>query len=192
MLRSLLLSFAISCPVGAYAATVFEADPLAPGGFDLTAAPGSSFVGDSTPFLGSVFGGVGFAISGVESFSGTLASGADMISLSFEIYEPTSSALNEGCNTTCVDSGFTLALFDDGSEVFSANFFPTDNTEQLVDFAGIPGLVFDTFVITEFQGTNDNEFFANFTAGLAPIPLPAPALLLLAGLGGLGMIRKRR
>ena len=195
MLRKFLLSLTLAAlPMAAQASSlVFEATPNeTPGGFDIVAGAGSSLPGDSTPFVGNLFGGAGFAISGVENFTGTLSDGGKMTSLRFEVYEPTDRQLLEGCNTTCVDSQFMLQLFNDGTEVFSANFFPTDDFVQGVSVA--QGFyVFDTFVVTEVVGTNDNEFFANFEATrLAPVPLPATGLMLLTGLGLLAARRKRK
>ncbi len=193
MFRTTLAALAVCILPGLAQASsvVFEATPNeTAGGFDIVAGAGSSLPLDSSPFVGSIFGGAGFAISGVENFTGTLADGGKMTSLRFEMYEPTDSALLEGCNTTCVDSTFMLQLFNDGTEVFSASFFPTDDVVTGVEVA--PGIVvFDTFVITETVGTNDNEFFANFSATrLAPVPLPAGAGLLLGALGLMGALRR--
>lgn len=193
MLRTFLTALALGLLPGAALASsvVFEATPNeTAGGFDIVAGAGSSLPGDSSPFVGNIFGGAGFAISGVENFTGTLASGGKMTSLRFEIYEPTSIQKLEGCNTACVDSTFMLQLFNDGAQVFSANFSPADDTINGVEVAA-GFYVFDTFVITETVGTHDNEFFANFEATLAPIPLPAGGVLILSALAGLGLMRRR-
>ena len=192
MFRTLLAALALGLLPGASLASsvVFEATPNeTAGGFDIVAGAGSSLPADSSPFVGNIFGGEGFAISGVENFTGTLADGGKMTSLRFEVYEPTSTQKLEGCNFTCVDSQFTLQLFNDGTEVFSAAFFPADDVVNGVQVA--PGFhVFDTFVVTETVGGIDNEFFANFSATkLAPVPLPASGLLLL---GGLALMRRLR
>ncbi|KPP87099.1 MAG: putative extracellular protein [Rhodobacteraceae bacterium HLUCCA08] len=183
----------LAFPVAATAGTlVFSATPTDPGSpFAISAAPGSTIPGDSTPFVGNIFGGAGFAISGVENFDGSLASGAKMTSLRFEIYEPDSPARLEGCNTTCVKSTFSLELFNNGVSVNSFSFFPTVNTINGVDVAE-GAFVFDQFRVRETTGSNDNEFFANFTATtLAAVPLPASGLLLLAALGGMALRRRR-
>jgi hypothetical protein len=58
---------------------------------------------------------------------------------------------------------------------------------SLAKFVIISAITFDT--ITFKSGTNAFEF-ANLT--LTPVPLPAAGLLLLAGLGGVGLLSRRR
>lgn len=177
--------------------SIFSATPTLPGSpFVITAAPGSSIPADNTPFVGNIFGGAGFALSGVENFDGRLASGGKMSALRFEIFEPTSIAESEGCNTTCVESAFTLELLDAGVSLISLPFVPTPNMINGVEVAeGF--FVFDTFRVRETVGGDDNEFFANFSAMVLPttqahVPVPASGLLLLAGAGLLSLVRRRR
>ncbi|RKF14996.1 hypothetical protein D6850_09045 [Roseovarius spongiae] len=170
---------------------MFEATVTDAGGFDVTAASGSSFPGNHAQFTGTIFGGEGIAISGVENFSGVLASGGYMTSLSFDVYEPTTTQTLEGCNWgSCTDSTFTLELFNGAASIASTSFNPTDDAIFNFGLALAPGQKFDRFVITELNNTVDNEFFANFKADLAPIPLPATGWLLIAALGGL-VLRRR-
>lgn len=187
MFKSMFCAIGLVCaPLAAQAMTVTEATVTDPGGFDVTAAPGSSFPANHAQFTGTIFGGEGIAISGVENFSGVLASGRAMTSLSFDIYEPTTTQRLEGCNTACVDSTFQVELFDGASSVASTSFSPADDA---IENFSVSGVLFDRFEITETVGSNDNEFFANFNA--TPIPLPASGLLLIAAIGGLAAARRR-
>ena len=193
MKHLLLVAGLALAPAAGAASTVFEATPTDPGGaFDIAFPAGSSLGPDpQSQFVGNIFGGAGFAISGPENFSGRLASGGLMTGLRFEIYEPTTPQKLEGCNATCVDSAFTLTLRLGGVDVVSFPFFPADDIVQGVEVA--PGFfTFDEFVVTETAGGNDNEFFANFEATLAPIPLPAGGALLIGALGALALARRRK
>ena len=190
MFRSAIFSFVLGIlPLSPMAATVFEATPTGPGGFDVTAAPGSSIPGNSSTFVGTVFGGAGFAIDGIESLSTTLAGGGLMTGFAFDLYQPSTLQELEGCNTTCANSTFQIQFFRSGIEQTSFGIIPgLDSVER---YGLIPGFIlFDEIVFTEVVGTNDNEFFANFEATLAPIPLPATGLLLLIALGGLALRRR--
>ena len=180
-------------PAAGAASTVFEATPTDPGGaFDITFPAGSSLGPDpQSQFVGTIFGGAGFAISGRENFSGRLASGGLMSGLRFDVFQPTTPQTLEGCNTTCVDSAFNLTLRLGGVDVASFPFFPDFNRVQGIEVA-TGTVVFDEFVVTEVTGSNDNEFFANFEATLAPIPLPAGGALLVTALGALAIARRRR
>jgi hypothetical protein len=191
-MRILIVAGALSlAPLAATAASVTEATVTDAGGFDVTAGAGSSFPGDSSPFVGTIFGGEGIAISGVENFSSVLAGGGLMSALSFDIYEPTTTQLLEGCNTTCVDSIFQVEFFKGATLIASfAGLAPAD--DAITNYSFGPLAAFDKFVITETQGSNDNEFFANFSATLAPVPLPAGLPLLIGGLGGLVLLRRKK
>lgn len=198
MKRILALAFAIfTTGSAASAATIFEDTPNeTAGGFDIFALPGSSLVGNSDPFVAATLGapGVGFAINGVENFRGILSGGGLMSSLSFQIFEPTTTQLAGGCNTTCFDSEFTLTLLFGGTVLDTSNIFPLDDAITTVNIpAG--SFIFDEFIVREVSNTIDNEFFGNFSAEVfeppvAAVPLPAGGGLLLGALALLALRRR--
>jgi len=111
----------------------------------------------------------------------------------FEMFEPTSSALNIGCNTTCVDSTFVVQLFAGSTSLGSFTLTPQNDTVQFFGFWN--SVAFDKITITETVGSNDNEYFGNFYSGGRPsssVPEPVSFTLLATGLVGLARKRRRQ
>lgn len=134
--------------------------------------------------------GPDLAISGPESFDGNVALGADRYAFGFGIFESTDTSI-AGCNTTCVDSTFTITLFNNGIQLVpSFSLSPPDNVAA---FWGIhTDFAFDSVQIRETIGSNDNEVFGTFYTGTRSSAVPEPGTLLLLGTGGLGLLAKAR
>ena len=134
--------------------------------------------------------GPDLAISGVENLNANVAFSSDRYAFGFGFYEPSGDTSITGCNTACVESTFTITLFNNLVAV-SAPFVlvPANNTALFwgvhTDFA------FDAVQIRETVGGIDNEFFATFYSGITSVPEPATLLLFGSALA-LGLRRSRR
>lgn len=149
----------------------------------------------------SVFGAVDHGISGA-----LLISGVENLNFFFSetrfgfglnIFEPTSGGIN-GCNTaTCEESTFTFTFLNGSTVVGTETFSPANDVKTF--FGTLLNTGFDKVEMRETiagssqVAANDNEFFGGFVsaAAPAPVPLPASVFLLLAGVAGLGALRRK-
>lgn len=212
MLRKIFLATLLSVAAGsaAFSATFFVNDAAGfdavAGGTTEVALPNSGNVGtgpvavgpltfDSQSgdlYLGGAFGtalipGVDTAISGVENLQIDIS--VSTTAFRFYLVEPTTdTGAVDACNFTCVQSTFMIEAFRGGLSLGSTTFEPLD------DFANFIGIVdksgIDRVLITETQGNADNEFFGGFA--IAAVPIPATLPMLLAALGGFGLMSRRR
>lgn len=145
----------------------------------------------------SVFGGSNQGIDNAILISGNedlnFAFGQTRFGFGLEIYEAASDTSINGCGVAvCVESTFTFTFINGSTVVGTESFAPANDVVTFfgATFAG----GFDRVKMRETSGSNDNERFGGFvsTAAPAPVPLPASALLLLAGVAGLGAMRRRR
>ena len=166
------------------------------GGFTLGAltfsnVPGSSMVSTNN-WSTLISESTDMAISDVESFD--VASSGPLFSFGFDFHEPSTSTppglpFPDTCNTTCVDSTFTITLRSGAALVDSFSF---NRPNDVLAFVGVASSVaFDRIEIRESAGGIDNEFFGNFLIGRLQV-VPEPSILALLGLGLLGIRLARR
>ena len=140
----------------------------------------------------SLIPGNDLAISAPESFTILFLDAVNAFSML--VHEPSQGlpGQTDGCNTAvCSDTTFLIEVLDGISVIDSLTFTPADD---MAAFLGVTSdRAFTALRIIDQTNTLDNEYFGAFTlAELAPVPLPASLPLLLAGLGGVAALRRRR
>lgn len=149
-------------------------------------------INTSYPTFTDKFGSAPYvAVNGIENFDVSVTYAGTIFAFGMDVYEPAAStATFNGCNATCFDSTFEITILSGSTVIDSAILMPDDD---VLDFFGITSTVgFDTIRIRETTGDIDNEFFGNFISTPHPVPLPPAMALMIAGLGGLAFVRRRR
>jgi hypothetical protein len=154
-------------------------------------APSATFVNWSTLLSAVQTGGVLVVSQGAGDVGGVINDGvnaqfaAPVFSAGFAFHEPGSStAIIDGCNTTCINSQWSLRLMSGATLVAAVPWtFPKDQAT----FVGVwSDTAFNRLEIRETVGTDDNEFYGQFYTGLAAaVPEPGSAALMALGVAGL-------
>jgi len=167
-------------------------------GFGFVAAPGSSFVIDTSTYGRAIPGEDNLLLNSTESFSVTAPTAIH--AFAFEIYRPSNPSPIPGdprgpvaCNFTCGTDPFTVALYDGVTFVDSFTFTPT---QDAIEFHGYVGAAaFDSIRVIEggsFPENIGDEYFADFRYGVSVIPEPSTWAMMVLGFAAIGVIAKRR
>ena len=153
---------------------------------------GPNLISNWEAFPGSVshLPGPDLAISGVENLNANVAFGSDRYAFGFGFYEPSGNATITGCNAPCLESTFTITLFNNLAAV-SAPFVLTPSNNTALFWGVHTDFAFDAVQIRETVGGIDNEFFGTFYTGRVAAA-PEPATLLLLGTALALRVRRRR
>ncbi len=127
-------------------------------------------------------GGDDWVISGEESQDFTINI-PSAYSFGFEIYNPSTVPLPNGCNAPCFDDTFTMTLFSGATNLGSFSFIPGD--DQVLFYGIASSTPFDKVELRETPPNIDDEFFANLYLGTQSVPEPSSFVLVLAGVAGL-------
>lgn len=166
------------------------------------ASEGTSLIGGGTWLSGPdvVTGSVkGQYRSTFESGDGTFASSSDASASYFRVHDGASAVLKVARSKALsllwgsVDSYNKITLHDTltgRSLVLTLDSLKGAVVGLGASLVKVSGFVFDR---VEFWSSGNSLEFSNIsTEALAPVPVPAPALLLIGGIGGLATLRRRR
>ena len=154
----------------------------------ITVAPlQNNIIFDTATYGNPIPGGDDWVISGEES-QDFIINVPSAYSFGFEIYNPSTVPLPNGCNATCFDDTFTMTLFNGATNLGSFSFVPGD--DQVLFYGIASSTSFDRVELRETPPNIDDEFFANLYLGTQSVPEPATLTLLVIGLSGIYLRRR--
>lgn len=175
-------------PAALAASASFGAAP-----FTFSADPRQSFVIDSGTYGQPIGDEDNLLLNGVESH--TLVSSMPIYAFGFKIFQPSNASPIPGagqvaCYYPCDAGSFTVSMSLGAAPVASFTFTPAYDTVEFHGYAGTAA--FDTIRINDDAGTIDDEYFATYRYGVAPVPEPGSWALLLLGLAAVGALTRPR
>jgi hypothetical protein len=162
------------------------------GSITFNAVPGSTLnFGTSANTWSTLIPGIDLAINANENFD--MISGSTVYAMGFQAHEPSAGgATADTCFVgTCTDTTFQITIKNGATIIGTETINFPDNT--LTFFGVHSAQAFDRFEVRDMSATIDDEFFGQvFTGATAPVPEPETYAMMLAGLGLLGFVARRR